>query len=153
MQTIINRQRDRARSTPGPARTRERLRSGPSAVSSAVRNLSVVLGLSLMSATSPLRAQSFYDWYGEGFWNGAIYVGYSAFSAAASKYYIASFQGPTNASQTGADPGTCATPPTGLGETCQFTTSYYVISSGATPTLPGYMRSYTYGYWIEARPR
>jgi hypothetical protein len=139
-------------SRPSPARAPGRLRSGPGAASYAARSLSVVLALGLMSATSQLKAQSFYEWYAVGFWDHATYIGYSAFSAAEVQYFIASFRGRTNASETWSDPGTCATPPTGLGQTCQFTTSYYVISSGASPTETDYMRSFTYGYWIEGTP-
>jgi hypothetical protein len=101
----------------------------------------VALGFALLLVAMEGRSEANYDWYGTGSWNGQVYYGYSAFSAAAIAYYIGSFGGPDNATLTDSDPGTCATAPTGPDQACQFNTSYFVQSSGATPTLPGYMHA------------
>jgi hypothetical protein len=95
-------------------------------------------------------AQAFYDWVGQGFWDGRTYEGYNAYSSAEIAYSIASFRGPDNATLTDSDPGTCGEAPTGLNQVCQFTTSYFVQSSGATPTITGFMRSFGYGFWLGA---
>lgn len=96
------------------------------------------------------RAQAFYDWSGRGDWDGRTYEGYDAYSAAQTAYLIRSFGGSDNATLTDSDPGTCGDVPTGLNEACQFSTSYFVQSSGMSPTVDGYMRSYGYAYWLAA---
>jgi len=95
-------------------------------------------------------SQAFYDWSGQGGWNGRTYEGYPAYSAAQMTYFVGSFGGPDNAALTDSDPGTCAEAPTGLNQVCTFSTSYFVQSSGATPTITSYMRSYGYTYWLAA---
>ena len=96
------------------------------------------------------RSQAFYDWNSQNSWDGRTYEGYSAYSSAQIAYLIGSFGGPGNATLTDSDPGTCADEPSGLNQFCQFNTSYFVESSGASPTITGYMRSFGYGYWLAA---
>jgi hypothetical protein len=111
---------------------------------------SLVLAFALLLFAVEGRSQAYYGWVGKGFWNGQTYEGYSAYSSAEIAYFIASFGGPGNATLTESDPGTCNEAPSGLGQVCDFSTSYFVQSSGATPTLPAYMRSFGYGYWLAA---
>src|SRR5581483_10846644 len=94
--------------------------------------------------------QAFYDWSAQGSWNGRIYEGYDAYASAQIAYLLGSFGGPDNAALTDSDPGTCGEPPSGLNQVCRFSTSYFVQSSGASPTIVSYMRSYGYVYWLAA---
>lgn len=114
------------------------------------RMRSLVLAFALLLFAVEGHSQAYYEWSGKGFWNGRTYEGYSAYSSAQIAYFIASFGGPGNATLTDSDPGTCETAPSGLDQTCHFTTSYFVQSSGATPTLPAFMRSFGYGDWLAA---
>jgi hypothetical protein len=109
-----------------------------------------MFALAVLLFTVEGRSQAFYDWVGQGFWDGRSYEGYSAYSSAQIAYLISSFRGPDNATLTDSDPGTCGDAPTGLNQFCQFSTSYFVQSSGATPTITGFMRSFGYGYWLAA---
>jgi len=113
-----------------------------------MRPLVLAFGLLLFAVEG--RSQAYYEWAGKGSWNGETYEGYSAYSSAEIAYFIASFGGPGNATLTDSDPGMCNEAPTGLDQVCDFSTSYFVQSSGATPTLPAYMRSFGYGYWLAA---
>ena len=111
--------------------------------------------MALLALAVPLfavegRSQAYFDWYAKGFWNGQAYEGYSAYSSAQIAYFISSFGGSDNAVLTDSDPGTCAAAPLDPDQVCQFSTSYYVQSSGATPTQNGYMRAFGYSYWLAA---
>jgi hypothetical protein len=98
------------------------------------------------------RSQAYFEWHAKGFWNGQAYEGYDAYSSAETAYFISAFGGSGNAVLTDSDPGTCATAPSGPEQVCQFSTSYYVQSSGATPTQYGYMHAFGYSYWLAAPP-
>ena len=111
---------------------------------------SLIFGFTVLLLTVEGRSQVFYDWVGQGSWDGKVYEGYSAYSSAEIAYMIGSFRGPDNATLTDSDQGTCGDAPTGPNQTCEFRTSYFVQSSGASPTITGYMRSFGFAYWLAA---
>ena len=104
----------------------------------------------LLFAVEGRSQEALYGWNSFDSWDGGTYEGYSAYSSAQIAYLIRSFGGPGNATLTDLDPGTCGDEPSGLNQFCQFNSSYFVESSGASPTMPGYMRSFGYGYWLAA---
>ena len=111
---------------------------------------SVIFAIAVLLLAVDGHSQAFYDWTGQGPWDGKVYEGYDAYSSAQIAYLIASFRGPDNATLTDSDQGTCGDAPTGLNQVCEFRTSYFVQSSGASPTITGSMRSFGYGYWLGA---
>ena len=69
---------------------------------------SLIFGFALLLLlTVEGRSQVFYDWVGQGSWDGKVYEGYSAYSSAEIAYLIRSFRGPDNATLTDSDQGTC----------------------------------------------